>query len=152
MDNRIKYAKGFYDLYAGKGGEAGDGGKPIIEGKGSSVSSTSSSMSETLDSAKQMVNNVIATGSASSETVLQLIKIAIEYLSAIADNTGDTSDGIDELNKKSVNMINNTTNNTTNNNVVNNTNSNSTTGSTEDKSADRSKYSMAKRIAAGILT
>ena len=156
-NKRASYGKSFYDLYAGKGGD--DGGRPIrpseqyLGGYGSPerqrVSVTSGSMQ---DSSSANVAKIIernnATRSMTSEETSQLLNVMIGYLSQIVDNTGATSSELEALNSKDFGSM-QTTNNTVNN-TKNSYNGATTKGSQE--TADRSKYDMAKRVAAGILT
>ena len=85
--------------------------------------------------------------SLTSDEASQLLKVMIDYLSQIADNTDTTNSELDKLNGKDFG-VKNTTNNTVNN--ISNANTKSKT-SKVDKTADRSSYEMAKRVAAGIL-
>jgi hypothetical protein len=78
-----------------------------------------------------------------------MFKMALEYLSQISDNTGTTNTELEELNSKD--FGNNYAQVNTTNNVVDTSKSNKSTD-TKDKTADRSEYSMAKRVAAGLLS
>ena len=153
---RAGFSKSFYDTYAGgKGGN--DGGRPIksseqtLGGYGTpsrqKVSTTSSSMQDASSAnvAKIVERNNTAKSLTSDETS-QLLKVMIDYLSQIVDNTGATSSELEALNGKDFG-----TTNTTNNTVNNTNNSYQTKSKKTDKTADRSDYEMAKRVAAGIL-
>lgn len=154
---RKQSARQIYEAYAG-----GKGGTPIspvyeerdikpayLNGGKGNISSSSESLQKSTDVSK-IIDDSLNSGSMTSAETSQLLNTVINYLSKIVDNTGDTSNGIRDLNNKEFTVNNNNNvSSTTNNGVYNN--GASTNKSKTDKSADRSKYNMAKRVAAGIL-
>lgn len=155
-NRRAGFSKSFYNSYAGGGKGGNDGGRPIktseqtLGGYGKpkhqKVSTASSSMQDTSSAKVAKIverNNTIK--SLSSDETSQLLKVMIDYLSQIVDNTEATSSELETLNNKDFGTK-------TTNNTVNNTNNSYTKSKKKsDKTADRSGYEMAKRIAAGIL-
>ena len=160
-NKRAGFSKSFYDKYAGgKGGN--DGGRPIstteqsLGGYGTGgygtpkpekVRTVSSSMEDSRSNPNTLSGRKYDSKSLTSDEASQLLKVMIDYLSQIADNTDTTNSELDKLNGKDFG-VKNTTNNTVNN--ISNANTKSKT-SKVDKTADRSSYEMAKRVAAGIL-
>jgi excisionase family DNA binding protein len=160
IDKRVAYAKGFYNEYANGGSGGLDGGRPIkrvsqslsnkqnqIGGRGESkVSQVTSSIRESASSA---IDKIKSNATQNTNDMSQMIKLALDYLSKIADNTGNTNTELEELNSKdfggSYSQVNTT------NNLVGTTDK-SDNSSDRDKTADRSEYSMAKRVAAGLLS
>ena len=175
IEKRVGYAKGFYEKYgdtettnessktnlskpvnpirrkdgsnnkleSSKGGSMS--GHPLRPSGGRGSFTTTADYSLSSGNYKPTASSMGNIGDAS---ISQLINIALEYLSVIADNTGTTNDELETLNKKEFTQ---TTNKTTMNNVVDNSKKSYNNKPTQND-ADRSQYSMAKRLAAGILT
>ena len=151
--DRKNNARQIYQQFDGGGKGGNDGGKPIKtvstrRTPKNTISPISSSMKTSSDGIDKIVQNNTSKSMSVKETS-QLLNTMIQYLSMIADNTEGTSNGIDELNNKDFGSTQNI-NNITNNNVSNNTESKAK-GKSTSVPADRSKYNMAKRVAAGIL-
>jgi hypothetical protein len=160
MEKRKGAAQKYYQLYAGKGG---DGGRPIVPmyesrdikpsyfgGKGSVSASSNTLQSPSADQSKT-VDQTVRMNFLNSEESSQLLNTMIQYLSKIADNTGEASNGIKDLYGKDFNVVTNNINATSNNQV--NANGKTNTDKTNNgQPADRSKYNMAKRVAAGFLS
>ena len=143
------------------GGNGGNGSgkpvKPASGGMGSTggydkVYQAPGTISNPTQNISKIIDNIGTSGSMSTADMKKMVVTIIEYLSNIVDNTGSTSEGIDKLNSKDFGSTNNMTNNFVSDNSSTVMNADTTTGRTVDKSSDRSNYSMAKRVAAGILT
>ena len=160
-------ARSLYNMYntgaGGKGGKSGVSSRPIrpvshsaakkrpLGGFGPApVTSVPMSMQDSASAGtRSVIEKVNISGTVASGDLSQLLKVAVDYLSRIVDNTGTTNSELEALNSKdfggTINRF-----STTNNNVVDN--SKKTYGAGAGKSvADRSEYGMAKRVAAGIL-
>ena len=142
-------------LYGSKGGNidlttkavrsVGGYGIPTQTNYGAVAQSSYSASADKSALTASRINGIIGSGDTS-----QLIKMVIEYLSKIADNTGTTNSELEELNKKDFGNKGVVQNNTTNN-VVDNSNKSYNNGDKPQNIADRTEYAMAKRVAAGIL-
>ena len=165
-NKRASLGLGFYNTYAGGGKGGVSGGKPIrrapvvsldqswrkkrhvLGGRGG-VSQAPMSMQDIMTPERRTVierNNVIE--SMDSNNLVQLFKVAVQYLSQIVTNTGDTNSELEALNSKEFGNISQT--NTTNNITDNSTKSYGTRQDPKSVS-DRSEYAMAKRVAQGLL-
>ena len=167
MDKRVSAANAYFNKFSGGMGGKG-GGRPIskvdtsraigtslqsarVGGRGyGNVSQASYSALDTLTPAQQSaLTQDRVRGSIGSDDMSQLLKVAVDYLSKIVDNTGETNTELDALNKKEFGSVVSQTNNTTN--MVDNSAKSYNSGSEPKNVADRSEYAMAKRVAAGIL-
>ena len=153
MANRLAAAKQYYDMYANSSN--GGYGSPkristdVIGGYGSSnkvktVSQGDSSMQNNSTVVREAISTAKTVGSLATDELAQLFNVALEYLSRIASNTGETNKELGLLNNKDFSSNSQT-------NIVDNSRQ-ITTKDNQAKEPDRTQYKMAKRIAAGILS
>ena len=170
MTNRVAAANKYYELYANSSGGKGGlgGGRPIrkspivsldqtlqkkrgVQGGFGGISQVPMSLQDVTGNEHTRTiieqNNLI--GSMGSNDLVQLFKVAVQYLSQIVTNTGDANTELEALNQKEFGGNFSQTNTT--NNMIDNSTKNINRAQNQQSISDRSEYAMAKRVAAGML-
>lgn len=159
MDERIKNAQGFYDLYKNAGSGEGDSksktnsnvGRPTIATSRVALGQNralSNSVNDTIT-----VNKITASGINSNQlaTIIQLLQSINDNTAKTADNTSDLVGLYQDTSNKYIEQVNNTENDYgSSNSGYNKQNSLSAATSTSGAMTVSSAYQNAKRIAYGI--